>query len=661
MSVVIPLIENGESGASVRDKLNRLLGGVSDGSIGGVTQEDLDKLVNTTPPAIPRGLRLDSFYDNGTWLQVDWNNNTEPDFGYYDLQLREASGNWMSYTLSNNYFLIEIIAAISYAARVRAVDKFGNKSEYSEIKTIVGAPNTERPAMPIGLKVAFGTESIWVSWDANTERDLAYYEIYESTQNLAPDDGDNPTYVNAGNSFVQSGLDPETTRYYWVRAVNTSGNKSPWSAGVSATTGAVRRQITVTTTDITFKPMDGGTNRITWTSGQVHYGQEGAIPVTQNTPSGSAVFSGERVFIRYILGDNKLTTTVSLLDLYSKDSVLIGVYQGGTNFQLVMGKEYIDGGMILAQTIGANQLVADQAVITGTAQIGSAVIVDAHIKNLSAATLQAGTALAGSITVSGRTLTQIEQYAADPAARVNSASTLIDPGRVRINGATSLANWKNGPDSTEINGGVIGADTVKANALVIGLRGIDVNNIVFTANSPNNNFVSWSAGTITYLDNGGSPVTATIAAGNAPWTSGIRYIYWQKNATTLTVTTSYATALDVNAVLLATYAGGVALTINFGRTIIDGSTIKTGSITADQMGVGSVRANTIAVANLAAINAQLGHIIGGSLNINNRFMVASDGTVTIQNAGTGARLVITNTLIMVYDTNNVLRVRMGIW
>lgn len=615
MSIVIQPIQNGESGASVRAKLNRMIAAAGDGTIGGVTPEDLENLIDTTPPAVPRGLLLDTFYDNGSWLKLTWNPNTETDFAYYDLQIREASGNWLSYQLSNNFMLVQIVPAISYAARLRAVDKSGNASEYSAVETTTGAPNTERPAMPIGLKISAGIESIWVAWDANTESDLSHYEVYETDANFAPDDGDNPTYIVGGNSFVQSGLDPETTRYYWVRAVNTSGNSSPWSIGVSATTGAVRRQIAVTLTDVTFKPTDGGPNRITWTSGQVNYGIEGQAPTTQNLSSGSAVYSGERLFIRYILGDTALTTTVSLLDLYSRDSVLIGVYQGGTNFQLVMGKEYIDGGMILAQTIGANQLVVNQAVITGTAQIADAIITSAKIVELDAAKLTAGTALAGSITVSGRALSQVSDWAADPAARVNQAETLIEPGRIKIAGSTTLQNWKNGPDSTEINGGSIAANTVKANSVVIGLRGIDIQNIVFTANSPNANFVSWTSGTITYLDNGGNPVTAVIAAGNSPWTSGVRYIYWQQNATTLTVTSSYATALADNAILLATYAGGSKLTVNVGRTLIDGDSILTGSIGTAQLKARSVTAEILAAESVAAVNIQAGAVKAANIDV----------------------------------------------
>lgn len=85
------------------------------------------------------------------------------------------------------------------------------------------------------------------------------------------------------------------------------------------------------------------------------------------------------------------------------------------------------------------------------------------------------------------------------------------------------------------------------------------------------------------------------------------------------------------------------------------------TITAAAIQAGAVKASAIDVDYLSAITADLGDITAGSLNINGRFMVDAAGTVTIRNATTGARLVITNTLLQVYDASNVLRVRLGIW
>lgn len=85
------------------------------------------------------------------------------------------------------------------------------------------------------------------------------------------------------------------------------------------------------------------------------------------------------------------------------------------------------------------------------------------------------------------------------------------------------------------------------------------------------------------------------------------------------------------------------------------------SITAAAIQAGAIKATAIDVAYLSAISANLGAILGGSLNINNKVIIAADGTITILSAATGARLVISNTLIQVFDASNVLRVRFGLW
>lgn len=78
-------------------------------------------------------------------------------------------------------------------------------------------------------------------------------------------------------------------------------------------------------------------------------------------------------------------------------------------------------------------------------------------------------------------------------------------------------------------------------------------------------------------------VSSPIAAGQATWTSGIGYIYWVKGANVLSWTTTQAAAFGVDNVILATYQGGKALDPDYGRTVIDGTDIKTGTLTADRV------------------------------------------------------------------------------
>lgn len=99
--------------------------------------------------------------------------------------------------------------------------------------------------------------------------------------------------------------------------------------------------------------------------------------------------------------------------------------------------------------------------------------------------------------------------------------------------------------------------------------------------------------------------------------------------------------------------------------------IRANAVTADQLAAnsviagkiqaGAVTANKINVTKLDAISADLGTILAGSININNRCIIAADGSITIMSASSGARMVILSSQILVYDASNVLRVRMGVW
>lgn len=90
--------------------------------------------------------------------------------------------------------------------------------------------------------------------------------------------------------------------------------------------------------------------------------------------------------------------------------------------------------------------------------------------------------------------------------------------------------------------------------------------------------------------------------------------------------------------------------------------IAANAVTVSEIAANAVTADKISVTNLAAINSNLGAISAGSLNIGaGKFVVSTAGDVTIRNGTTGQRVEITNSVIRVYDTSNVLRVRMGIW
>lgn len=92
-------------------------------------------------------------------------------------------------------------------------------------------PDITSPAAPTGLGATSGDGEITLTWTANTEPDLAQYNVYDVTG------GSNPTLVAAGTeTYTVTGLSDGETRSYVLRAEDAAGNESPDSDVVSATT-----------------------------------------------------------------------------------------------------------------------------------------------------------------------------------------------------------------------------------------------------------------------------------------------------------------------------------------------------------------------------------------------------------------------------------------
>lgn len=302
----------------------------------------------------------------------------------------------------------------------------------------------------------------------------------------------------------------------------------------------------------------------------------------------------------------------------------------------------------------ANGDIADLAITAGKIAAGTITSDRIAAGTIQGDRISTSTALPGTITVgaTGVSLSTVESRAADPAARVNVGSTTIDPGKVLISGATTLANWRNGGDATKIEGGSIAANTISANKLTVGLRGLDIAGIQFTFNAGTNN-LAWSAGTIIYIDAAGVSQTQAISAGNATWTSGTMYVYWTLGNSTLTTSTTVTAADGANSIRLATYQGGTNLVATYGRTIIDGSQITTGSITATQIAAGTIQASNIASGTittnlLAAGNINFDRMAGGTISSDVVYL----GSDRFQLDGVNRNMVIR-------DENGIVRARIG--
>lgn len=201
---------------------------------------------------------------------------------------------------------------------------------------------------------------------------------------------------------------------------------------------------------------------------------------------------------------------------------------------------------------------------------------------------------------------------------INAGSVSISAGRIQIQGATMLSNWAKGGDATKIDGGALSANTIEANKLTIGQRGVTLEGVYFENNADGvYNRVRWGSGSITYVGDDGNIASLTIPGSYAQWTGGTLYIVYVKGTSYLYSTTNPVEAFLSDRMVIATYRGDTNLVTDYGRTIIDGSNIKTGTIRAQQIAVGGISADRLGVTDLSAISANLGSIIVGSAHIAN--------------------------------------------
>ena len=92
------------------------------------------------------------------------------------------------------------------------------------------------PATPSAFVASAGNEQVTLSWDDNSEPDLAGYEVYRS---MTSDQNYTPIASVTMSSYTDTGLSNGNTYYYVVAAIDLSGNYSGFSNEVNATPAEV--------------------------------------------------------------------------------------------------------------------------------------------------------------------------------------------------------------------------------------------------------------------------------------------------------------------------------------------------------------------------------------------------------------------------------------
>jgi len=198
--------------------------------------------------AAPTGLEVTStaaIQPDGTThpaAQLSWHPITSALVTSYEVHYQPSGDDgWqIAQTMASTMTLSGVfLAATTYRFKVRAL--YGSASArrvgpFSETVSSVIAKDLIPPQAPTDLSAIAGHGSISLRWKNPSDPDLLGIDVYEATSD------DRATAVAiarvSANAFTRAGLAPSVTRYYWLRAVDDSGNVGPWSqaTGVGATT-----------------------------------------------------------------------------------------------------------------------------------------------------------------------------------------------------------------------------------------------------------------------------------------------------------------------------------------------------------------------------------------------------------------------------------------
>ncbi len=177
-----------------------------------------------TPPAQVTGLTANAVGE--TQVDLTWSANTEPDLDHYNIY---RDGVLVGTSTTTSFSDTGLVAKTTYTYEVSAVDTVGNEGQKS-VPVSVTTPDLTPPAQVIGLSAtAVSPSQIDLTWTANTEPDLAHYNVYRDGVLVG---------TSTTASFSDTGLTASTAYTYEISAVDTSGNEGARSVAVTATTPA---------------------------------------------------------------------------------------------------------------------------------------------------------------------------------------------------------------------------------------------------------------------------------------------------------------------------------------------------------------------------------------------------------------------------------------
>ena len=323
---------------------------------------------------------------DGTFINsaiLSWDAADSAFVEYYDIEWKASSDTvYASTTTAQTTIEISpLIDNVQYNFRVRSVTASGVKGAFATVN-LTGGGDTTAPGLPTSITAQGGFRYITINWTNPADADLKHVEIWENDTNTTS--GASLAGISGGSEFIRSNLNVDQTKYYFLKSVDFSANKSAFTSGVSATTTFLddpdfengiytlfKDQGLYAIEDVTSLPASGsfiGEKVFNRTDGKLYSWTGTAWEATVGDVEAGSITATE-------IADGAISTPKLAANAVTATKILAGT---------------ITGDKITANTITGG-LIAASGIITNSAQINDAIITNAKIDNIAADKITAGT------------------------------------------------------------------------------------------------------------------------------------------------------------------------------------------------------------------------------------------------------------------------------
>ena len=515
-------------------------------------------------------------------VELTW---TEPDDAFIEFyKIRYNKNGTTDYLYAESreprVYISGLDITSNYDFRVQAQNLLGVSSTGTTLTNQALNGDTTAPSAPTGGAATGGVQTITAEWDNPSDIDFKHTEVFVNTSDSIPA---SPTAVVDGEEYIVTGLSGAQTRYFWLKAVDFSGNKSAATASFNGTS------VEVSATDIADDAV--GSDQIADDavgSDQIADDAVGSDQISDGAVDITAFASG----IQPVQVVSTLPSTASQGDMafLTTDNNLYR-YNGSAWTKAITLAEVGDSGALAALENIDLSYVTDAGALAALSTVGSSQIDDDAITNAKIAVdaITSDVIAAGAITET--------TIADDAITTAKIAAGAITAGEIAAGTITATEIAAGAVTATEI-----ATDTITANEIATGAISAD----------------EIAAGAIT---------TAAIAAG-AVTADGIA-------ANTVTAAQIAADTISSNEIAAGAVTANEIAAGAVTATEIAANTITAGQIAAGAISTDELAANAVTAAKISAGTITFDKLLGGVIeNTTDTLATAvsiapGDGVVTI--------------------------------